>query len=233
MVKKTTKSIYIKLNDTDRLILSSFCSFANCLGTFLGSAYEVVVHSFGEKDRYIQTIVNGGLSGRTIDDELTDRVVTVVDQLELRIRHGDPAYYMSFGFDLNGKKVKSASIAILGSEKRLIGMLCVNCYLETPLVEIIRDFTLPAYLDVPIVSLPLNDTSRYDTAMRGQILKVRDEVMKDPAVPAKFKRKEIVRRLNDYGIFKVKDAIQICADTLGITIATIYMHLRNLENNGL
>ena len=60
---------------------------------------------------------------------------------------------------------------------------------------------------------------------------VKDTVMNDSAIPAKFKRKEIVRRLNDSGIFKVKNAIQICADTLDITIATIYMHIRNLDTN--
>lgn len=232
-MKKNTKAVAVNLTPEDRQILKSYCSFATCLGMFLGSAYEIVVHSFGAKDKYIQTIVNGELSGRTEDAELTDRVLSVVDQLQLRLHHEDPAFYTSFGLDFNGKKIKSASIAILGTGRKMIGMLCINCYLETPLTEIVRDFTLPSYLDMPVVPMPLFDSSRYDSTMRAQILKVRDEVMHDDAVPSKFKRKEIVRRLNDGGLFKVKDAIQICADTLGITIATIYMHLRNLESTDI
>ena len=79
--------------------------------------------------------------------------------------------------------------------------------------------------------IQMSDSGRYDTAIKQEILKVKDTVMNDPEIPAKFKRKEIVRRLNDTGVFKVKNAIQICADTLDITIATIYMHIRNLDAN--
>lgn len=228
-MKKAAKKFLVSLNDSDRLILDSYCSLSSCLGNYLGSAYEVVVHSFGEGDRFILRITNGGLSGRTIDSKMTDNVHIVVEQLQVRIKHGDPAISVSFGINTSGRRTKSASIAILGTENKLIGMLCINCYLDTPFYEVIRNFSLPSYLESTAVPLPLNDSSRYDSAITSQILKVKNDVMNDANIPAKFKRKEIVRRLNDSGIFKVKNAIQICADTLDITLATIYMHLRNLE----
>ncbi len=110
-------------------------------------------------------------------------------------------------------------------------MICFNYWLDVPFSEVIRTFALPSYLNSAAFPLQMSDSGRYDTAIKHEILKVKDAVMNDPEIPAKFKRKEIVRRLNDAGVFKLKNAIQICADTLGITIATIYMHIRNLASD--
>ena len=110
-------------------------------------------------------------------------------------------------------------------------MICFNYWLDIPFSEVIKAFALPSYLNTAALPLQMTDNSRYDTAIKHEILKVKDTVMNDAGIPAKFKRKEIVRRLNDAGVFKVKNAIQICADTLDITIATIYMHIRNLDSN--
>ena len=229
IMRKPTKKIYVALTDSDRELLNSYCMFSSCLSTYLGDAYEIVVHSFGEGDRFILKIINGGLSGRTADDKIPDSAYIAVEQLELRVRHGDPPITVSFSVNPDGRKFKSASIGIVGSQKRLIGMLCINCCLDVPFSDIIRSFALPSYLDSASLPLQVSDSSRYDTALTQTITKVRDSVMNDPDIPAKFKRKEIVRQLNDSGVFKVKNAIQICAETLGITIATIYMHIRNLD----
>ena len=228
-MRKPAKKIHVVLTESDREILNSYCTLSTCLGSYLGSAYEIVVHSFGEGDRFILKIINGGLSGRTVDDKMPDAAYSAVEQLELRIKHGDPPIMISFSVGAEGKKFKSASIGIIGSQNHLIGMLCVNCCLDVPFYEIIRSFALPSYLDTAALPLQVSDNSRYDAALNQTITKVRDSVMNDSEVPAKFKRKEIVRQLNEAGVFKVKNAIQICADTLGITIATIYMHIRNLD----
>ena len=228
-MRKPTKKIHVALTESDRALLSSYCTLSSCLGSFLGSAYEIVVHSFGEGDRFILKIINGGLSGRTVDDRMPDSVYSAIEQLDLRIKHGDPPIMISFSVGAEGKKFKSASIGIVGSQQHLIGMLCLNCCLDAPFYEIIRSFSLPSYLDTAALPLQVSDNNRYDAALNQTITRVRDSVMNDPDIPAKFKRKEIVHQLNEAGVFKVKNAIQICADTLGITIATIYMHIRNLD----
>lgn len=230
-MRKTNRKIHVALTEADRLILSSYCDLASCLGTYLGGAYEIVVHSFGEGDLFTMHIVNGALSGRTVDDKIPDTAYVAIEQLQIRQKHGDPVVFSNFGIRPDGKKYKSASIGIAGSEGRLIGMICFNCWLDIPFSEVIKNFALPSYLSVAALPLQMTDSVRYDTAIKQEILKVKDAVMNDTTIPAKFKRKEIVRRLNDSGVFKVKNAIQICADTLDITIATIYMHIRNLDSN--
>lgn len=218
------------LTDADRMLLRSYCELATCLGMYLGTAYEIVVHSFGADDPFTLRIVNSGLSGRTADSKVPETAFLAIEQLQIRLKHGDPVISETFGVRPDGKKYKSASIGISGSESRLIGMICFNYWLDVPFSEVIKSFAMPTYLDAVSLPIQMSDSGRYDTAIKQEILKVKDAVMNDADIPAKFKRKEIVRRLNDAGVFKVKNAIQICADTLDITIATIYMHIRNLDS---
>ena len=230
-MRKPNRRIQVSLTETDRMILDSYCALADCLGIYLGSAYEIVVHSFGVGDPFTLRIVNSGMSGRTADSKIPDTAFTAIEQLQIRQKHNDPIISATFGIRPDGKKYKSASIGIIGSESRLIGMICLNYWLDIPFSEVIKAFALPTYLNTASFPLQMPDSGRYDTVIKHEILKVKDAVMNDPDIPAKFKRKEIVRRLNDSGVFKVKNAIQICADTLDITIATIYMHIRNLDSN--
>ncbi len=230
-LRKANRKIQVALTEADRLILDSYCSLAACLGMYLGSAYEIVVHSFGIGEPFTLRIVNGGLSGRTADSTIPETAFIAIEQLQIRQKHDDPIISMTFGVRPDGKQYKSASIGIIGSEGRLIGMICFNYWLDIPFSEVIKSFALPNYLNTAALPIRASDSGRYDSAIKQEILKVKDAVMNDPEIPAKFKRKEIVRRLNETGVFKVKNAIQICADTLDITIATIYMHIRNLDSN--
>ena len=226
-MRKASKKLSVPLTEADKLILKSYCTLADCLKVTLGRAYQIAVHSFGEGDRFTLKLVNAMGNSQLPDVQMPESAVSAVEQLLARVKHGDTPVTVSFGIASDGRMYKSSSAAIV-NDGRMIGMLCVNCCLEVPISEVIRTFSLPSYLDTAL-PVPVSDASRYDAVLSQTIIKTRDSVMSDDSVPAKFKRKEIVRQLNEAGVFKVKNAIQICADTLGITIATIYMHLRNLE----
>ena len=54
--------------------------------------------------------------------------------------------------------------------------------------------------------------------------------MADATVSNSLKNKEIVLRLNEKGIFKLKNAVVTVANLLGISKNTVYLHLRNIES---
>lgn len=238
-MRKHSKRLSVVISEADRQLLNSYCAFCSCISTYLGKAYEVVVHSFGESDNFTISVFNP--SGRipmerkvnTANgsiEKASDAALGTVEQLHAKLKHGEDPITVGFGIGEDGKTYKSASIGILGSAGNLIGMICVNCCLDVPFSEILRTFAIPSYLDTMTLPFTMPDpNSRYETSLAQTITSIRDKVMNDPTVPAKFKRKEIVRLLNEMGVFKIKNAIQISADALGITIATIYMHIRNLE----
>lgn len=226
---KQVEDFLVRLNDTDRLLLSSYCSLCDCLSQYLGTAYEIVVHSLGVGDKFIQRIVNGVRSGRSEEDNIDQLSVTVIEQLSALVKQDDKPIIINFSTGKNGGMLKSASIGIVGKRKRLIGMICFNFYLDTPFSTIIEMFALPRFLISSDSSFSAYNGHDYDTALHETIRNIKDTVMYDQDIPAKFKRKEIIRKLNEIGFFNVKKGIILCAETLGITITTIYMHLRNMD----
>ena len=230
-MKKASRKMYVCLSETDRSILNSYCVFAEGLCSYLGNAYEIVVQSFGEGDPFILRSVNGGMTWKIADGMLPDTLYNAVEQLQACHKRGELPFSESYAVRPDGRKTRFTSIGIIGSENKLIGMLNINFWIGAPFADVIRTFAFPGFMDAPSLPLRGADSGQYNLALKQEVERIKDAVMADPSVPAKFKRKEIVRQLNDAGIFKVKNAIQICADTLDITIATIYMHIRNLEAN--
>ena len=68
-----------------------------------------------------------------------------------------------------------------------------------------------------------------DELIAEAVSEILEEVMDDPEITAINKNKEIVIRLEEKGIFNIKDAVVKVADQLEISKNTVYMHLRNLR----
>ena len=68
-----------------------------------------------------------------------------------------------------------------------------------------------------------------DELIAEAVSEILAEVMNDPEITAINKNKEIVIRLEEKGIFNIKDAVVKVADQLEISKNTVYMHLRNLR----
>ncbi len=68
-----------------------------------------------------------------------------------------------------------------------------------------------------------------DELITEAVSEILEEVMDDPEIAAINKNKEIVIRLEEKGIFNIKDAVVKVADQLEISKNTVYMHLRNLR----
>ena len=110
----------------------------------------------------------------------------------------------------------SCTITITGEEGRIIGLLCINLYLNTPLHRFLGNFVeaRPAqefshstenFVDNPV------------DLITAAVTQVRDDVLADANITAQNRNKEIVSRLAARGIFKLKDSVVQCADLLGIS----------------
>ena len=56
-----------------------------------------------------------------------------------------------------------------------------------------------------------------------------EEVIGNPEITTINKNKEIIIRLEEKGIFNIKDAVVKVAEQLEISKNTVYMHLRNFR----
>lgn len=225
---KTYPDYLVELTETDRNILDSYSLMCDCLSAYIGKGYEIVLHSLGTDDNSIRKIINGYYTDRTANKSINEYTPGLVNKLNDLLKRGEMPVAVYFCENSNGDVFKSATIGIKGENARLIGMLCFNFSLNIPVSEIVRSFCPPEDIVVKKIQFISRDTDDYDDVIRQTVLDIQKDVMENASIPGKYKNKEIVRRLHIAGVFSVKDSVAKCADMLGTSKNTVYMHLRNI-----
>lgn len=213
----------IQLTPVDYAVLDSYKTLCEGLAQYLGEGYEFVLHSLENYDRSVIKIINGYYTGRKEGAPITDLALRMLED----IRNHQGKDYISYNSrNKKGEPLHSTTIAIRGENQRIIGLLCINFYLNTPYSAIIKNLidareTSVAggenFVDEPtqLVSEAVNEMQRI--------------VLADASIPASDKNKEIIARLYQKGIFKFKDSVADCAAALGISRNTVYMHIRSCK----
>jgi len=165
-------------------------------------------------------IINGEHTGRTIGAPITDMALDMLDA----IAKGKATVY--FSKNKKGEPLKSTTIAIRGEDNRIIGLICINMYLNTSLEDFITSL-IPEERSKTITSSQENFAANTNELIGTTLENVREAVFSDNSILPSNKNKKIVEELNKKGIFRLKDAVIIVADLMGVSKNTIYMHIRN------
>lgn len=211
---------YVKLSKTDKMILNSYIPIIEGLAAYLSNAYELVLHSLEDYEHSVISIINGNHTGRTIGAPITDLALKMLSE----INSTDKDYIVYFSKNKKGEPLKSTTLAIRGEKNKVIGLLCINLYLNTPFNDLITSFTSAD-------SLKNEDfTSNPDQLIEQTLNIVREQVLNDNTIMPSNKNKVIIERLYDHGIFRIKNSVIKVEKLMGISKNTIYMHIRNYEN---
>ena len=219
------KNSEIKLTGVDRLILKSYSSMLDGLSKYLGTGYEMVLHSLEDFSHSAIKVINGYHTGRQEGAPITDLALKMLEELQNNRSAMEVIY---FSKNKQGEPLKSATIAIRGEHDRIIGLLCINFYLNTPLQEFMQEmFVGNVHTDSD------NNEETYSSNSKELVEEtlntIKKEVYNDASVSVAKKNKEIVKRAYEKGIYNLKDSVQITANILMMSKNTVYMHLRNLE----
>lgn len=213
------------LTPMDRAILESYKAVLDGFSSYFGEGYEMVLHSLEDYDHSVIKIVNGYHTSRAEGAPITDLALSMLERI--CSQGGEPKAITYFTQNRRGEPLKSATIPILGEGGRIIGLLCINFYLNTPFRQVIGDFVpLPAEGGEQHTE---TFTDNVDELIGNAVAEVRQQVEADEAVTASNKNKEMVRRLEAKGIFNLKDGVAKAAQALRISKNTVYLHLRNLK----
>ncbi|MCQ4726668.1 PAS domain-containing protein [Anaerotignum faecicola] len=215
----------IALSKSDLAILESYKVLAEGLANYLGDGYEIVIHSLGNLEHSVIKIINGYHTGRKEGSPITDLGLTMAKN----INESNHEKYMSyFNRTPKGEDLKSTSIAIMGEKGNVIGLLCINLYMNTPLGSILNNLT-PTYEEgKPPKSFAESFVEDVDELLKLSLKEASDKVYNDRNIATSNKNKEIITILNEKGIFNFKDAVVKIADMMGISKNTVYMHIRNI-----
>jgi len=221
--KKEKKPVLGKLSASDRLVLDSYKTTMEGLASYFGEAFEFVLHDISNFDHSIIKIINGSHSGRRAGAPVTDFALSMLEKI--RANAASKPFLCYTSKSKYGRPVKSSTITIFGARKKVIGLLCVNLYLDSPLTSLMRNFSPDSGTDY----VTENFSNDSDELIARALEKTKSDVDADDSVPSHLKNKEIITVLYHQGIFKLKNAVRDISSVLGISKSTVYLHIRALE----
>lgn len=215
----------IVLTPRDKQILYSYLPVLDGLAEYLGSGYEIVLHSLEDFDHSAIKVIHGEHTGRTAGAPITDLALDMLERIQEQ-RHTNHICY--FTTNSKGEPLKSTTIIIRGTEGQPIGLLCINFYLNTPLSECIGMLSAgEGQVSENFTQTPSKET--LDERVERLVQQARTRVENDQQVLPSLRNREIIAILNDDGLFQIKESVALVAQALGISKSTVYLHLRTLR----
>ena len=211
---------------TDEQLLKLFIPMVDFLGTVFGKNTEIVLHDVSNPEHSVIAIHNGFHSGRNIGSSMTDLAIQI--QNDKRYRGQD--FIANYRASSQGKDFLSSTYYIK-NDGNLVGMLCINTdtsaskELIHAVSQFIENFNLSPgglyeehdveeNLDVPIVSFA-----------DSIIEKIISETGILPERMTRDEKMEIVKKLNEQGIPRMKGAVSEIAKQLKISESTVYRYI--------
>ncbi|MGE5229292.1 MAG: transcriptional regulator [Deltaproteobacteria bacterium] len=195
------------------------------LAQMFGADCEVVLHDVSRLPHSIVAIENGGVSGRTVGDVPTDRMLR---NLRSPDEAQDVRLYVS---SHEGKILKSLAVTLRDEEGRAFGLLGLN-YDVSEVVQaqrVLADFTAIGRLGgAPELGEIFAGDIR--DVVAGMVTQILSELGKTPAVMTREEKMEVVKRLEERGAFLVKRSAEQVAEALDLSRYTIFAYLKEIRH---
>lgn len=215
----------MKLTKTDQLILHSYAMILDGLGDYLGAGYELILHNLESYECSVIKIVNGYHSNRVVGSPITNLALEMMKQIE-ESADETHRFVTYFNKSKNGIMTKSSTLPIFGENNRIIGLLCINFYMDTPFSKIVESL-----VDNNEKSEKEVFADSIDDLISEIFASAREEVYSNEAIPSTNRNREILAILYKKGVFNIKDSVVRVAKKLGISKNTVYLHIRSFEAN--
>lgn len=214
------------LTEADKLIFQSMRTVTHGLGTYLGKGCEIVLHSLENLQSSAIEVVGGHHSGRQKGAPITNLALKMLEDIE---RSGEKKPLAYFNRNKNGVTLKSCTIPIIGERERIIGLLCINFYMDVSLHDFLSDFMPDSRHESGGPHMIESFSQDVDDLIAEAVAEIQKEIMDNADISVNNKNKEIIIRLEEKGIFNIKDAVVKVSEQLDISKNTVYMHLRNFR----
>lgn len=219
----------------DNKTKEQYIILADFLGKTLGSEYEIVLHNINGDDHSIAYIVNGTISGRSIEDPRTDLTFKYIqDQTVSR----NDYIINNRGVEKNNKVIRSSSLFIKDHNNKLIGILCIN-FNGSKYVNLAKQLLKltnmeNASIENEYLNHPINKMENVSSSITEVTDKAVNKSLESSNIPVERltpdEKIEIVRELESKGVFMLKGAVSEVAEKLMVSEATLYRYIRKVSN---
>lgn len=200
--------------------LEALFPIASGIAETFGKNAEVVVHDLGKPENSL-IFMAGNITGRKLGAPLTNLVLEAIK------KSGDNASnligYQSTTKD--GKMLKCSTIFVRDDQGKIIGCFCINL----DITDFLTCQKILEYHTRTDNQVENNTQEEFYNDVNDAMGGIVQSVLNNYPIPVKLMEKEdklqIVKRLDEKGVFLVKGAIDHVATILGVSRYTIYNYL--------
>ena len=202
------------------VLLKSLIPIAETIGKTFGNRCEVVLHDLTIPEKSVVYTVNGDVTGRR-EGQTFDRLVRSV----LLNKNFTRDYAVNYTFETeDGRRIKSSSSLVRDEAGEVVGVFCVNY--DITFMKNLHDeleLFLPMQEDSSVICPEMAADQDVSTVVDTLI----DNIVSGRKKQGLTKQDnlEMIRFMDDKGIFLVKGAIDKVAACMGLSKVTIYGYL--------
>ena len=207
-------------------IFKKYIVIGEFISKIMGDNSEVVIHDINLPEKSIIWIDKSHISGRKVGDSFTDLSLMILKQKEYK----EKDYIVNYeGKGKGGRKFISSTYFIKDDEGTLQGFLCINNAV-TDFLEFREQFgKLERYFS-QTTSDYHEEISPPATSFSESIIQ---DVLKNQNISiGRMKKKEkieVVRQMQEKGLFDIKGGASEAARSLKISEPTLYRYLKELN----
>jgi len=218
----------------DKELIRHYTNLMNYFSVILGPSYEFVLHVLDpDGGSHIAHIINGELSGRNLGAPLTDYARQLINE-KVYLEKDFVANYRSKG--ANGKEFRSSTLFIKGEDNELLGLLCVNFDADHH-YHLAKEVLKLAQLDVS--TQDLKKATEKEKPIENLTINIQDmiyslvdkNILESGAKLSQEQKISIISKLKEQGIFNIKGAVVDVANTLGVSVASVYRYLQMINHS--
>jgi len=207
---------------TDYEVISNYIALVPFLAEMFGSSCEVVIHDVSDTNSSVIAIANGFNSGRAIGSPVTDLAQRLIETGE----YTDKDYLSNYSGLSKGRTFRSGTFFIK-NEGRLIGLLCINRNMDTitALTNALDQYKRQNNLLETEQDIQEELSGPVDNILHGMVSKTIAETGLAPEHMSMNDKVQVVHKLQDQGIMKLKGAVSEIAAQMNISEPTVYRYL--------
>lgn len=216
--------------EEDALQIETVKNLIPGLSALLGKHCELVLNSMEAPDKSVVFSVNAFLSQRFTGAFISRKGLENIQKI---LATGE-SYHLYFPLGPNEEHMKAVLIPILNRQGRCLGVLSVGMSFEMTLSDFFKENTPPR--QVPTEEDCRIFKEKEDGFGGGQNIAIERAVssawqsaMSEPSLKQRDRVKFVIRSLYDKGIFNLRDAVSVVSQILGVSQATVYLHLREIK----
>ena len=193
---------------------------------------EVVLHDMAMPQHSVIYVANGNVTGRKVGQ-------TFHHLIEKAVFAGNPedGIVDNYFFKKDGKLIRSSSLLIRDEKRELIGALCINVDTTQAsalmqLAENLLNGKRKSSEQEHLEQTPLALANSTEESVRQFVNTMVDSMVKELIVEGKNSREdrlELIRFMDERGVFLVKGSMEYVAGKLGLSKVTLYGYLDEIH----